>query len=202
MKRAATREVPELTLEQLVRFRSRIDWSGDCWLWTGGQFRPSGYGIFNIGRAPFLAHRVAYAIAHPGVSFSGSQIDHLCHDETCIVQPCPHRLCVRASHLAIATARGNTLRGNGLSALNARKTHCPAGHPLSGPNLSVTCGRRVCKTCRRESSRRYRARLYAAAASDAGAKLADAVAAANAPRVEPLRAARVPHVSAVPLASN
>jgi len=60
----------------------------------------------------------------------------------------------------------------------------------------------VCKTCRRESSRRYRARLYAAAASDAGAKLADAVAAANAPRVEPLRAARVTHVSAVPLASN
>ena len=44
--------------------------------------------------------------------------------------------------------------------------------------------------------------IYAAAASDAGAKLADAVAAANAPRVEPLRAARVTHVTAVPLASN
>lgn len=41
---------------------------------------------------------------------------------------------------------------------NAEKTHCPAGHPLTGDNVRIskraTGERRVCKRCVRESARR------------------------------------------------
>lgn len=43
------------------------------------------------------------------------------------------------------------------------KTHCPAGHPLSGENLYVApVGTLVCKTCRQASQARSRARKKAA----------------------------------------
>ncbi len=46
----------------------------------------------------------------------------------------------------------NVLRGVGFSAVNARKTHCPQGHPYSGSNLytNPTTGSRVCVACRRK----------------------------------------------------
>jgi hypothetical protein len=32
-----------------------------------------------------------------------------------------------------------------------QRTHCPKGHPYSGPNLRISQGRRMCRTCRGES---------------------------------------------------
>ena len=43
---------------------------------------------------------------------------------------------------------------------NRRKTHCPKGHPLSGDNLlnsKLKIGKRECKTCHLERSKRYKA---------------------------------------------
>lgn len=40
----------------------------------------------------------------------------------------------------------------------ALKTHCINGHPMSGDNLLITGGRRVCRTCARERQVRYRER--------------------------------------------
>lgn len=62
--------------------------------------------------------------------------------------------------------RTNTLRGNTVTAANAAKTHCHAGHPLSGENLYVrpNDGARTCRECKREINRRaYRKRLAGAA---------------------------------------
>jgi len=36
-----------------------------------------------------------------------------------------------------------------------RKTHCPKGHPYSGPNLRIAPdGHRICRTCKAEQARR------------------------------------------------
>lgn len=35
------------------------------------------------------------------------------------------------------------------------KTHCRAGHPYAGDNLAFVDGKRLCKTCRRESFKRF-----------------------------------------------
>lgn len=57
----------------------------------------------------------------------GLQIDHLCRNTWC----------VNPTHLESVTPKVNTLRSNAQSAINARKTHCNRGHPLSGSNISV-----------------------------------------------------------------
>lgn len=46
--------------------------------------------------------------------------------------------------------------------INARKTHCIQGHPLSGDNLYLTDRQRACRLCRRDAVRRYAARGRAA----------------------------------------
>lgn len=55
---------------------------------------------------------------------------------------------------------------NNLAAMHLAKTHCPAGHPLSGENLYVYVTKegfteRACRICRRESAERYEAKRTA-----------------------------------------
>ena len=64
-------------------------------------------------------------------------------------------------HLEPVTVRENLLRGEGPSALHAKKTHCPQGHPYAGDNLYIhpTRGLRYCRTCGRErAAAKYRAK--------------------------------------------
>ncbi len=76
----------------------------------------------------------------------GPGVDHLCRN----------RLCVNPSPLELVTARVNILRGNGASARNLRKTHCPYGHPYADENLIINIdGNRVCRTCKRRRARFY-----------------------------------------------
>ena len=84
------------------------------------------------------AHRVAYELEHGSIP-DGYHIDHLCLNHSC----------VRPDHMELVSQRENTLRGTGPTAVNARKTHCPKGHPLSGDNLYIypSTGGRACRTC-------------------------------------------------------
>lgn len=96
------------------------------------------------------AHVYSWELANGPVP-AGMTIDHLCHTpESCAGGPaCQHRRCVNPAHLTLATYRDNALRGSSPAAINARKTHCPRGHPLSGDNLFVNVrGARVCRACR------------------------------------------------------
>lgn len=115
-----------------------------CWLWTGATY-PAGYGKTGVDGRTLLAHRVSYEL-FVGPIPEGLQLDHLCRV----------RNCVNPAHLEPVTAAENTLRGNGPAAVNARKSSCVRGHPLSGNNLYVCPrGRRECRKCRAAAGRRW-----------------------------------------------
>ncbi len=124
-----------------------------CWLFTPAKDR-HGYGRIRYRNKECVAHRVSYE-AFVGPIPIGFELDHLCRV----------RHCINPEHLEPVTGRDNVLRGDGLAAANARKTHCPQGHPYSGDNLIIRKdGLRRCRECCREYSRRHKARVKEARA--------------------------------------
>jgi hypothetical protein len=97
-------------------------------------------------RGQQLAHRASYE-AFIGPIPCGYDVDHRCH--------C--RNCVNPTHLEAVWHRENARRSTSPPAKNASKPHCPQGHPYSQENTyHRPDGRRVCRTCDREHSRRKR----------------------------------------------
>ncbi|ATN90244.1 HNH endonuclease [Gordonia phage Lennon] len=136
-------------------FWSRVDRSGDCWLWLG-YVRPDGYGQCYTRDGNRLAHRVAYVLDGRDLD-PALTLDHLCR----------RRACVNPQHLEQVTAEVNTARGDaGVARASQQhaKTKCPAGHDYAGDNLIVVqrpnrAGpERRCRTCTRATERRSRAR--------------------------------------------
>lgn len=127
------------------RFWPKVEKAEWCWVWKGAKTR-DGYGIFWFQRRLVPAHRASYLMFR-GIIPDGLQIDHLCRN----------RACVNPDHLEVVSPRTNQLRGFGFSGVNARKTHCPRGHPLVEGNISVgyfkRTGKRTCLTCLREQGR-------------------------------------------------
>ena len=97
--KSGTSTNPSLDRTESERFWSRVDKSGDCWLWTG-EMNNQGYGRFSIWRnskrtARHLAHR--YALRDLGLL-----------DESLIVlHACDTPLCVNPDHLSQGTQRDN-----------------------------------------------------------------------------------------------
>lgn len=122
-----------------------------CWLWDG-PLNGYGYGRFSFEKKDYMAHRLSYELHRTQIP-EGMQIDHLCRV----------RCCVNPDHLEIVSPGENTVRG--WQAANyerpeARRSHCPKGHPYSGDNLYVSPkGFKECRTCKRETNRRSRQRL-------------------------------------------
>ena len=76
-------------------FTSRLDKSGECWLWTGPVLKRGGYGVMWDGEKKIRAHH--YLIGKPS---PGMEYDHLCRNI----------LCVRPEHLELVSPRENRLR--------------------------------------------------------------------------------------------
>lgn len=124
-------------IDPAVRFWPKVEKTETCWLWTGALFITSGYGQFSHESRSVLAHRWAYEDAYGPIP-DDLQIDHLCRV----------RHCVNPAHLEAVTAQVNNLRSEAPSAYNARKTHCPVGHPYSVYGRVTKSGQRECGPCR------------------------------------------------------
>lgn len=134
------------------RFWAKVDTTGECWLWIGGRHDGDGYGGFFDGQRQVLAHRFAYEMAFGPIP-AGLEIDHACHnaDKSCNLKgDCPHRRCVRPSHLEAVPHRENCQRGQCGATTTARqkaKTHCPKGHPYNAENTYRYRTMRYCRAC-------------------------------------------------------
>ncbi len=138
-------------LPPVLRDKISIPIGTGCWIWTAGK-TVQGYGRLWVGGTYRPAHRLAF-VALRGEIAGGLPLDHLCRCHPC----------VNPDHLEAVTHRVNILRGIGPTAINAQKTHCPAGHPFSGDNLSKYTGQRVCLACHAVQSKDFRRRHREAA---------------------------------------
>ena len=131
-----------------VRFWSKVDFDGPlwegthCWGWTA-FYGAHGYGQVRWNGTTRRSHRVAYELLRGPIP-TGLTLDHLCRN----------RLCVRPLHLEPVTNKENILRGDGLTARQARQTHCMYGHLFDEANTQIDYrGGRRCRTCRQAQGR-------------------------------------------------
>jgi hypothetical protein len=147
--------------EGSLRRSDRLGWVEDergCHIWQG-QRNKDGYGIVWFNGRKHLVHRLRYE-REVGPVPPDMEMDHFF---------CDNRPCCNTAHVRPVTHRENTLRGNSVAAACAAKTHCPAGHSLSGDNLdpaNLRRGQRYCRTCHNATSRAgYHARKVRRAAA-------------------------------------
>lgn len=116
-----------------------------CWEWP--KTRDSrGYGRTKAqknGWGNIYVHRLAHEW-FIGPIPEGLTIDHLCGNKACF----------NPKHLEAVTGKENILRSNSLGAINARKTHCPKGHPYDV--LLGAKQRRGCRQCNQQNRRERR----------------------------------------------
>lgn len=139
---------PTDPFDRIMR-RLRINPETGCWECT---LKPNTYGHVQVesrlnGRRDVpVAHRVVYERLKFPIP-EGLVLDHLCEV----------RHCVRPGHMRPCTQGENIARAKtSVNSLNAAKTQCVNGHPLSGPNLYIAPDQtRACKTCRNDAAKRY-----------------------------------------------
>ena len=124
---------------------AHLDLTTPCIAWTGA-LNEKGYG--KAGKA--LAHRVEFERLVAPIP-AGLVIDHVCR----------MRSFVNVFHLRAVTPRENTMAEGSLAVAKAQaeKTECKHGHRFTAANTYVDArGRRQCRTCHNDASRRRYAR--------------------------------------------
>ena len=88
--------VPRTPIEE--RLWSKVDKTGECWLWTGGA-NNKGYGVISKGghvSRKMLTHRLSYELAYGPIP-AGMAVCHRCDTP----------LCLRPAHLFLASQAEN-----------------------------------------------------------------------------------------------
>ena len=121
---------------EIERFWSFVSEGPGCQEWQGIQ-DGYGYGSFRFrgDRRLHKAHRVSWELTHAEPIPPGFQIHHICKN----------RLCVNPAHLQVLPQSIHA----SFDSVNARKTHCPQGHPYDEENTYWFNGARQCRACRR-----------------------------------------------------
>lgn len=143
------------------RFHERVDRSAGpdcCWPWTGPP-GPGGYGVYKFQGKNQKAHRVAWQLANGPVP-DGLKVLHECDNPACCNATGGHLfLGTQDDNMKDMAAKGRG-KGRDQGAHQAKKTHCPKGHPYDEENTIVTVTKsggvgRTCRECGREAQRRY-----------------------------------------------
>lgn len=78
-------------------FWSRVDKSGECWIWRGALMsKKGGYGCFGANKRQYYAHRYAYEAQHGPIP-----------EGMCVCHRCDTPLCVRGDHLFLGSNLDN-----------------------------------------------------------------------------------------------
>lgn len=131
---------------EVERFWMGVERGPACWRWMGA-IDHIGYGRFYRGGRYISAHR-----------HSAIWGRHLSADEI-VDHTCRNRGCVNPGHLRVVDARTNALENSmGRGALNAKKTHCPHGHPLDRVGRDRGKPIRFCSVCHARAREKYMAK--------------------------------------------
>lgn len=126
------------------RWTSYVEFTETCWIWKGG-LDSEGYGKFSVKKKSVRAHHWGYEQI-VGPIPKELVPDHLCRNHACVNPDC----------LEPVSNQINILRGVGLAAENAKKTHCPRGHLYDEINTWLTSsGSRACRECERQRYHRW-----------------------------------------------
>lgn len=114
--------IPDLTPQEIARFRSKITIGPDCHLWQN-ETNNKGYGRFNIyrdgQRIRILAHRLAYVLAHQEEPMGNVELLHSCDDPRCC-NPAHLAVGSHADNVRDAVERGR-IDTSGLTAYMAER---------------------------------------------------------------------------------
>ena len=120
--------------------------SNSCWI-PKLTSRRDGYTYASICGRIFLLHRVSYSVYYK------VSLDYL--ENKLVLHKCNRRDCFNPEHLYIGTQKDNMQ--DCLKAghnINKNTTHCPKGHEYTPENTRVCRGKRYCRKCGKETSRR------------------------------------------------
>jgi hypothetical protein len=126
-----------------------------CWEWQAGKF-PKGYGVFQMARRAWFAHRVAWWLS-TGEDPGGLEVCHECDNPGC-VQPSHLFLGSHAENMQDCVRKGRhpaqrepavfrALLERARAAKRARR-FCKHGHEFTPPNTYIRPnGSRACRAC-------------------------------------------------------
>ena len=133
----------------ITRMMEKVLSVGDHWLFFGAW--SGGYGMIRHShkKRSYLAHRASNEYFRAALSDS-EVLDHMCRI----------RCCINPDHLDVVTSEINTMRRGGLS----DEFRCVRGHTKAPENIATYIRsngseRAVCKPCRSEYGKEYRARF-------------------------------------------